>query len=156
MKMFLTNIFLTVIWIMLSMKMTIVNLFFGFFLSYGVLWLIYGRHQKSYFRRLPRTFSFLVYFFAEIVKGSMKIAFDIATPKHFMHPGILAVPLTAKTDTEITILANLITFTPGTMSLDVSTDRKVLYVYCVYISDEETEVANIKNGLEKKLLEVIR
>jgi multicomponent Na+:H+ antiporter subunit E len=156
MKMFLTNIFLTVIWIMLSMKMTIVNMFFGFFLSYAVLWLIYGRQHTSYFSRIPRVLGFQLYFFAEIVKGSVKIAFDISTPKHFMNPGILAVPLDATSDIEITILANLITFTPGTMSLDVSTDRKVLYVYCVYIKDEATEVANIKNGLEKKLLEAIR
>ena len=156
MKMFLTNVFLTVIWIMLSMKMTLENMFFGFLLSYAILWLIYGRQYQGYFSRVPKMLVFLAYFFSEIVKGSVKIAFDIATPKHFMHPGIIAVPLTAKTDIEITILANLITFTPGTMSLDVSTDRKVLYVYCVYLSDEEKEVANIKNGLEKKLLEAIR
>jgi multicomponent Na+:H+ antiporter subunit E len=156
MKMFLTNVFLTIIWIMLTMKMTVVNMFFGYFLSYGILWLIYGRQYSGYFNRIPRMLSFLFTFFSQIVTGSIKIAYDIATPKHFMHPGILAVPLTATSDIEITILANIITFTPGTMSLDVSTDRKVLYVYCVYISDEETEVAKIKNGLEKKLLEAIR
>lgn len=156
MKMFLTNVFLTIIWIMLTMKMSLVNIFFGYFLSYGILWLIYGRKYTSYFRRIPRMVIFLLYFFREVIKGSVKIAFDIATPKHFMHPGILAVPLSAETDIEITILANIITFTPGTLSLDVSTDRKVLYVYCVYIRDEETEVRNIKNGLEKKLLEAIR
>lgn len=156
MKMFLTNAFLAVIWIMLTMRMNVVNMVFGFFLSYAILWLIYGRQYTGYFTRIPKVIGFLVYFFSEIVKGSMRIAFDIATPHHFMHPGILAVPLSAETDIEITLLANLITFTPGTMSLDVSTDRKVLYVYCVYISDEEKEVANIKNGLERKLLEVIR
>lgn len=156
MKMFLTNVFLTVIWVMLTMKMTIVNIFFGFALSYAILWLIYGRKYSGYFSRIPKMTIFLLFFFKEIVKGSIKIAYDIATPKHFMHPGIIAVPLTCTSDIEITILANLITFTPGTMSLDVSTDRKVLYVYCVYISDEATEVANIKNGLEKKLLEAIR
>lgn len=156
MKMFLTNVFLTVIWIMLTMKMTIVNMIFGFFLSYAILWLIYGRQYSGYFNRIPKMTIFLLFFFKEIVKGSVKIAYDIATPKHFMHPGIIAVPLTCTSDIEITILANLITFTPGTMSLDVSTDRKVLYVYCVYIQDEATEVAIIKNGLEKKLLEAIR
>jgi len=156
MKMFLTNVFLTVIWVTLSMKMTILNIFFGFALSYAILWLIYGRKYSSYFTRIPKVIIFLLYFSKEIVKGSIKIAYDIATPKHFMRPGIIAVPLSCTTDLEITILANVITFTPGTMSLDVSTDRKVLYVYSVYISDEATEVAHIKNGLEKKLLEVLR
>jgi len=156
MKMFLTNVFLTIVWIMLTMKMNILNMFFGYFLSYAILWLIYGRKYKGYFTRIPRVISFLLYFSKEILTGSVRIAWDIATPKHFMHPGILAVPLSAESDIEITILANVITFTPGTMSLDVSTDRKVLYVYCVYIRDEQAEVAHIKNGLEKKLLEALR
>lgn len=156
MKMFLTNVFLTIIWIMLSMKMTVVNFIFGFSISYAILWLIYGRKHPGYFLRIPRVLSFLALFIYEIVKGSLKIAFDIATPKHFMHPGILAVPLTAKSDIEITLLANIITFTPGTMSMDVSRDRKILYVYSVYITDEQADIAAIKNGLEKKLLEAIR
>jgi multicomponent Na+:H+ antiporter subunit E len=156
MKMFLTNVFLTIIWVMLSMKTNLTNIAFGWVLSYGILWLIYGKQYSAYFRRIPKVINFLLHFFWAIITGSVKIAFDIATPHHFMNPGILAVPLDAETDIEITLLANIITFTPGTMSLDVSTDRKVLYVYCVYAKDESIEVANIKNGLEKKLLEAIR
>ena len=156
MKMFLTNVFLTIVWIMLTMKLTVVNFIFGFSISFVILWLIYGRQHPGYFMRIPRVLSFLALFIIEIVKGGVKIAYDIATPKHYMHPGILAVPLTAKSDLEITLLANIITFTPGTMSMDVSRDRKVLYVYSVYINDEQEDIAAIKNGLEKKLLEAMR
>lgn len=156
MKMFLINVFLTVVWIMLTMKLTVVNFIFGFSVSFAILWLINGRQHPGYFMRIPRVLSFLVLFIYEIVKGAVIIAFDIATPKHYMRPGILAVPLTAKSDLEITLLANIITFTPGTMSMDVSRDRKVLYVYSVYINDEQEDIAAIKNGLEKKLLEAMR
>jgi multicomponent Na+:H+ antiporter subunit E len=156
MKMFLTNVFLTIVWIMLTMKMTVENFIFGFLISFGILVLIYGRQHPGYFMRIPRVLSFLLLFIYEIVKGSLRIGYDIATPKHYMRPGILAIPLTATSDLEITLLANIITFTPGTMSMDVSRDRKVLYVYSVYINDEQEDVAAIKNGLEKKLLEAMR
>jgi multicomponent Na+:H+ antiporter subunit E len=75
-----------------------------------------------------------------------------------MNPGIIAVPLDAATDLEITLLANSITLTPGTTSLAVSEDRSTLYVYNVYIdkTSKNNSVLDIKNGLEKKLLEVLR
>ena len=73
-----------------------------------------------------------------------------------MKPGIVAIPLDAKTDLEITFLANLITLTPGTLSLDCSEDRKTLYIHSMYIDDLEKFRAEIKNTLEKRLLEVMR
>jgi multicomponent Na+:H+ antiporter subunit E len=73
-----------------------------------------------------------------------------------MKPGIVKIPLTANTDLEITLLANLISLTPGTLSLDVSDDRKVLYVHAMYVKDREQFILGIKNGFEKKLLEIIR
>ncbi len=156
MKMFVTNVFLTVVWVLLTMKPAIINIVFGFLLGFFVLWLIYGKTHKSYFTRIPKILDFLATFFWQIVQGSVKIAWDIATPHHYMTPGIIALPLTAETDLEITLLANAITLTPGTMSMDVSSDRKILYVYTVYIDSEEKVVASIKNTLEKKLLEAMR
>jgi multicomponent Na+:H+ antiporter subunit E len=73
-----------------------------------------------------------------------------------MTPGIVSVPLDVTTDLEITILANVISLTPGTLSLDVSDDRKVLYVHSMYIKDREDFIRSIKNGFEKKLLNITR
>jgi multicomponent Na+:H+ antiporter subunit E len=158
MKTLMLNIFLALIWLALTMKFTLINIFFGFFASYVVLWAISrNKTEKKYFTRLPRLLAYLAFFAKEVIKGSLKIGYDIITPKHKMHPAILAVPLTAKSDIEITLLANSITLTPGTTSLAVSHDRKTLYVYNVYADkDIEKSIAEIKNGLEKKLLEVLR
>jgi multicomponent Na+:H+ antiporter subunit E len=86
------------------------------------------------------------------------VAYDIITPHYFMKPAVMAFPLEAKTDMEITILANLITLTPGTLSIDVSDDKKILYVHAIYIKDGDLEGLKneIKNGFEKKLLEITR
>jgi multicomponent Na+:H+ antiporter subunit E len=73
-----------------------------------------------------------------------------------MRPGVVALPLEAKTDGEITLLAGLITLTPGTLSLDVSADRKFLYVHSMYIDDPEREKERLKRRFEKRLLEMLR
>jgi multicomponent Na+:H+ antiporter subunit E len=73
-----------------------------------------------------------------------------------MRPGIVAVPLDAQTDLEITLMANLITLTPGTLSLDVSEDRHTLYVHAMFVDSPESVRDSIKNGFERRLLELIR
>ncbi len=159
MKTFVYNILLTFIWIMLTMKLTPVNFIFGFVVSYFLLWFINRNSQNNgYFKLLPNIIAYLTIFVKEVIYGSFKIFYDIITPKHYMNPGIIAVPLDAKTDIEITLLANSITLTPGTTSLAVSEDKSTLYVYSVYIDkkDKEKTVQGIKNGLERKLLEVSR
>jgi len=171
MKNLLTNVFLTFIWLALTMKFSIYNFMFGFVVGYLVLWFVNRKNKGDkyftilpeflskrgkYFTILPKFLSYMFLFIKEVIKGSIKIGYDIITPKHNMRPAILAIPLTAKTDLEITLLANSITLTPGTMSLAVSEDKTTLYVYNVYVDDPEKSINNIKNGLEKKLLEVLR
>ena len=72
-------------------------------------------------------------------------------------PGIIAVPLDAETDTEITILANLISLTPGTLSLLVSPDRRTLYVHAMYLDEGPDALrADLKQQMERRVLELLR
>lgn len=140
------------------MKLSVENFLFGFVVSFFVLWIVH-RNSKStrYFKILPKVFSYLALFTKEVIYGSIRIGYDIISPKNYAKPGIIAIPLDAKTDLEITLLANSITLTPGTTSLAVSADKSTLYVYSVYIDkSKEQSISDIKNGLEKKLLEVLR
>ncbi len=159
MRTLLYNIFLTAIWGMLTMNLSVGNVIIGFIVSYMSLWFVQRKNKENrYFLFLPRFLAFSFLFFKEVTIGSFKILYDIITPRHYMNPGIIAVPLTAQTDLEITILANAITLTPGTISLAVSDDKSTLYVYSVYLDrdDKQKSIDAIKNGLEKKLLEVLR
>ncbi|MCF8218204.1 MAG: Na+/H+ antiporter subunit E [Bacteroidales bacterium] len=158
MKNFVFNIFLAFIWVALTMKFTLVNILFGFILGYLTLWFTKRKEsQVKYFRRFPNFIIYIFFFIAEVIKGSVRIGYEIITPEHKMNPGIIAVPLDAKSDIEITILANSITLTPGTISIALSDDRKTLYVYNMYLNeDPEKSIQEIKNGLEHKLLEVLR
>ena len=73
-----------------------------------------------------------------------------------LRPAIIAFPLTARSDAEITLLTNLITLTPGTLSLDVSADRARLYVHALSLKSRESLISDIANGFEKKVVDVFR
>jgi len=154
---FLLNNLLTFVWVALTGTFTFLNFAFGFVLSFAALWLINtSKSEEKYFKIVPRAITFAFFFLYELVKANIQVAYDVITPTFYMTPGIVRVPLDAKTDFEITLLANLISLTPGTLSLDVSEDRKVLYVHSMYIEDKDKFIQGIKNGFERRLLKLLR
>lgn len=154
---FLSNLLLSLVWIAITGAFTFENFVFGFALSFLLLWITAtDRRDNKYFNRIPKLIAFVFFFLYELIKANIEVAYDVITPKHYMKPGIVKIPLDARSDLEITLLANLITLTPGTLSLDVSDDRKVLYVHAMYVKDRDGFVASIKNGFEKRLLEITR
>jgi multicomponent Na+:H+ antiporter subunit E len=114
--------------------------------------------SRRYATRI-RKIAWLAIFFAwELIRANLRVAHDVMTPTHYMKPGIVAIPLEAQTDLEITVLGALLSLTPGSLTLDVSSDRKVLYVHSMYIDrgDLDAYRSAIKNGFERKVLEALR
>jgi multicomponent Na+:H+ antiporter subunit E len=97
-----------------------------------------------------------LFFLKELILANVRVAYEIVTPWKVSHPGVIGIPLDAETDLEITALANVITLTPGTLSLDVSDDRKTLFIHAMFIDDPDTLRKEIKEGLERRLLAVLR
>tara|TARA_B100000378_G_C17937776_1_gene375621 strand:+ start:442 stop:765 length:324 start_codon:yes stop_codon:yes gene_type:complete len=104
---------------------------------------------------VPKLILLLVTFLYELIKANLEVAYEVITPKLKMTPGIIMVPLDVKSNIGITLLANMISLTPGTLSIDVSNDRKVLFVHAMYIKDREVFIKSIKNGFEKRILEIM-
>ncbi|PLX39037.1 MAG: Na+/H+ antiporter subunit E [Hyphomicrobiales bacterium] len=154
---YLVNIILAITWAAITANFSLLNLVFGFLLGSFALYIIREQVGTSgYFRRSYRLVSLGVLFFYELVLSAVRVARIVLTPKIDLHPGIIAYPLTVDRDFEITLLANLITLTPGTLSVDVSDDRKTLYVHCIDVPDVEAEITGIRNGFERKILEAFR
>lgn len=155
--MFLTNVILALAWVALTGASLSTGLPVGFALGYGLLWMTRPVHGSSrYLKKVPQVVGFTVYFLRELLVSTARVTYDVLTPRHHMRPGIIALPLDARTDTEILILSSLITLTPGSLSLDISPDRKVLYVHEMYVRDASDAREQLKNGLERRLLEVLR
>lgn len=151
------NFVLALIWATATAQFTLVNFVLGFVLGFFILW--YVRESlgpTKYFFKMSRLFGFMAFFLFELVRANLRVAYDVITPTYYMRPGVVAIPLDAQTDLEITLLANLISLTPGTLSLDVSEDRKVLFIHSMFIKDPEKMRQEIKGGFERRLLEVLR
>ncbi|WP_416139720.1 Na+/H+ antiporter subunit E [Halomonas sp. HK25] len=151
------NLLLALAWVVLSGDFTGLNLVVGLVIGYIALLLIEPQVEalKGYPGRIPRILGFIGFFIKELLMANLKVAFDILTPPWHMKPGVIALPLEAHTELEITMVANLISLTPGTLSLDVSDDRKVLYIHAMFLDDEEELRRNLKE-MEYRALELFR
>jgi multicomponent Na+:H+ antiporter subunit E len=157
MTMLAANLMLALVWIAMSGEFSAANFTLGFVFGYFAL-LVSRRSTgpTTYFGRTWRLIAFIGFYLRELALANLRVAYDVVTPTHHMHPGIVAVPLEARTDAEITLLANLLTMTPGTLSLDVSDDRTTLYVHGMFVGDHDEFRREIKDGFERRVLELLR
>lgn len=109
-------------------------------------------------RRLGSTLSLVWLFLHELCLSAFRVARIVLTPnlRDALRPAIIAFPLSVKSDAEIALLANLITLTPGTLSVDVSADKNLLYVHALTFESRDKVIAEIAAGFEAKIREVYR
>ena len=146
------------VWLSVTGSWTIPNLIFGAIVSAVSLGLI-RRHLKdegTYWFNVIGILKLTILFFKELALSAWKVAVLVTRRKIDIQPGLFAYPLRVTTDFEITLLANLITLTPGTLSVDVSEDRKFLYVHGIDCSDVEAAKRDIAEGFEQKIMEAFR
>ena len=154
---FLANILLALVWGAVSGSFSVPNLILGFLLGMLVLFLI--REQagtQNYLNRAKRVASLILLFLVELSKSSIRVASLALSPKLDLKPGFFAYELKTDRDNEITMLANLITLTPGTLTVDVSEDKKYLYIHAVSIDNLDDIRDDIENGFERKIMEAFR
>lgn len=155
MNVLFVNLMLALIWMFLTGSLTANTLIEGFIVGYLVLWLaspLYG--PSTYFRKFRQVVSFILYFLRELVVATFRVARVVISPELNVRPVIIAVPLDVKTDIQIALLANLVTLTPGSMTLDVSDDRRVMYVHVMHAEDVEQARQEIKQGFERRIGEL--
>ena len=157
MILFVFNLLLAIVWVAVTGSASFLNLVLGFVLAALVLATLRGSYGGvPYLGRIGRILQLLLLFLRELAKSAWAVAVIVMSPKMDVKPGIFAFPLTVTGDFEITLLANLITLTPGTLSVDVSTDRRTLYVHALDCSDPEAARRGIANGFERKIMEAFR
>jgi len=86
-------------------------------------------------------FQYLPVFFWEVIKANLDVAYRVVHPRLPISPGIVKVRTTLKSDTALTFLANSITLTPGTMSVDIDRASGVLYIHWIDVRSQDTEEA---------------
>lgn len=151
-------ILLAVAWVVLTGTFDVPNVVFGL-VAGALLARLVPRAPGARWtpRRAWAMVSLAAYFVWELILANIRVVAAVLGPRSRLSPAVVAVPLDARTDAEITLFANLITLTPGTLSVDVSPDRRVLYVHTIsFAGDLETARRELKDGFERRVLEALR
>ncbi|MDG4649584.1 Na+/H+ antiporter subunit E [Roseibacterium sp. SDUM158017] len=157
MNIFTLNIALAVAWAALTGNITLSGLVVGFALGSAALYLTRPLFPgcDRYFRRVWRWAKLCVLFLYELLASSMQVVWDVLTPSHKARPGVIAMPLDAKGEMEILLVTNLISLTPGTLSLDVTDDCNTLFIHAMFADDPDAIRAQMKNGMERWVIEAM-
>lgn len=99
--------------------------------------------------RMPwifRLISFLLFYLKEVCMSNLVVAWDVITPRHHMKPAFISIDVSALTNRQRFILANLITMTPGTLTIDYHPLQERLYLHAMYAEDPDS----FRSYLEEK------
>lgn len=133
-------IFMLAFWLLITFSLAWENIVVGTAASL-ITTLIFAKHfVTSYYKLLQprRYFWALVYLFIftwEVLKANFDVAYRVLHPAMPIKPGIVRVPMEVKSDIARTMLANSITMTPGTITVDIIGDN--IYVHWIYVKSED-------------------
>jgi multicomponent Na+:H+ antiporter subunit E len=151
----LFNVLLALTWCAASGSITARNFVLGFVIGYVILSVHPEVTQsRTYRKKVLHFMAFVALFVWEVIAGAIDVALATLLPFRVLSPGIVAVPLDTRSTVESTLLANAVTLTPGTMSIDLSADGKTLYIHMLDIKNEDVVRRAIKDGLEARLIKL--
>jgi multisubunit Na+/H+ antiporter MnhE subunit len=101
-------------------------------------------------RRIYYTLDFLIFYLLKLVNSNFRVAADILTPGTRTNPGIIEFPVQLKTDWGLLLFSNLVSMTPGTLSIDVSQDKNLLIVHLLYL-DSQASIRKELAGIQEKI-----
>ncbi|RLC46560.1 MAG: cation:proton antiporter [Candidatus Cloacimonadota bacterium] len=112
--------------------------------------------RKFKFSRILYTILYIFQLLWEIIKANIHVAYLVLHPKLPIKPGIVKIRTDLKKDSSLTMLANSITLTPGTLTIDVNKEEGVLYVHWIDIKSIDIDKATdiIGGRFEKTIKEI--
>lgn len=102
-------------------------------------------------RRVWRALELGGFFLWELLLANVRVAGDVVRPAGAIRPAVVAIPLDVTRNGEILLLSMLINITPGSVTIDLSEDRRTLYVHVMHMKSAEQSRREIKNGFERRV-----
>lgn len=151
----LFNFIIALLWMFLQNSFSFSNFLLGYTIGIVILFVL-RRFLifNFYIRRVWAILKLIAIFMIELTKANIDVVKIVFSPKLKNEPGIIAVETKLTTDVEITLLAALISLTPGTITMDFSADNKTLYIHSLDVPDKEQMIEEIRNSFERAIMEV--
>lgn len=153
----LHSLLLLTVWLLLNNTMAPGHLVLGSFLAITIPLLTSGMQNPQ--PSFHKPFIIIRYVFmvlGDIVVANFEVAFLILGPNKKLNPAFVAIPLEIEFELPITILASTVSLTPGTVSAEISEDKKWLYVHVLNLTDKDELIAQIKSRYERPLMEIFQ
>lgn len=166
--MLLLNLLLALAWLLVTGQFTLGNFVFGFGVTYLLLWVIQRAvwaetpmpQRLTYFQKVRQVGDFLLFFIKELIMANLQVASDVLRRQPRMQPAVVSIPVGDLSDAGVTLLANMITLTPGTLSLDVleqpgATDterRRELQIHAMYAGTTKAAILRFRTQLMERYL----
>ena len=146
------NVLLALAWAALQGEITLVNLLVGYVVGYAVLALLArgGVLPSTLVSRTVHALRLAGFFAWELLRANFRVAADVLRGNRF-EPAVVAIPLDVTSDGEILLLSMLINITPGSVTIDLSDDRRTLYVHVMHMKSAEETRREIKGGFEHRV-----
>ena len=151
--MLLGSILLALAWAALQGEITLANLLVGYVFGYVILALLAkgGVLPATLASRTVRAAGLAGFFVRELVVANLRVASDVLRSAARIRPAVVAIPLDVTSDGEILLLSMLINITPGSVTIDLSDDRRTLYVHVMHMRSAEESRRDIKDGFERRV-----
>ncbi len=135
-----------VIWALLNWVPDWQHMVVGVFVSAFVAYItgdmfVQRPHLFAHVQRYMWFFYYIPVFLWEMIKANIDVAYRVSHPNLPIRPGIVTVRTSLKSDTGLTFLANSITLTPGTLSVDVDRENGLLYIHWIDVKDKDIDGA---------------
>lgn len=151
----LLNVILAFIWMFLTVSFDGASFLVGYMIGLFIIFILRRFfHSRFYLVPVFVIIKLLFIFFKELILSNIAVAKVVMQRSLTIQPAIFALPTQLKKEWEITVLAMLITLTPGTLVLDVSDDKSTLYIHALNSPDVQEAIQSIKQSFEKTIMEV--
>lgn len=151
------NLIAATAWMLFQNSFTFVDFVIGYII--GIIALYFARPLLGYtfyMRRVVAAIKLFFLFLKELVVANIDVLKVVLSPKLNVSSSIIAVPTKLESKGEITLLAVLITLTPGTLSMDFSDDSQTIYIHALDAPDREQFIKDIQQTFERAIMEVTR
>ncbi len=149
------TLLLAVIWLALVNSVALGHVLLGLFLGWAIVWLTRDfLLNVPHLRRPLKLAVFLAKVFYDIVLANLHVARLVLGPKDRLQPAFVEVPMDIEDEFLLSLLACVVSLTPGTVSAGLSNDHKTLLLHGLNVPDTDAMIAEIKSRYEAPLLEI--
>lgn len=156
---FILNLFIASLWFLLKddPDADFSTFVAGFLVG---IFILYAMHRffgtQFYLRRVWKVFVLIMIFIQELTMSSFAVIKQVLTPKLQITPGIITYRTALQGDWEITVLALLLTLTPGSVVMEVSEEGDLFYIHAMDVEESKGTLLLSIGKFEKAIMEVTR